>query len=180
MNLQQKYEELCGVPSDIFKHLPTLKKYSEESTTIVELGVRYGDSTIALLAGNPGKMTSYDIAELFDWKKWKEIAKEEGTDFNFIKADVLDIDIESCDLLFIDTLHNYDQLKKELLHHGNKAQKYIIFHDTTSFEWYGESYDGTSKIGIWPAIEEFLQGNPHWKIKERFTNNNGLTVLARQ
>ena len=179
MNLQQKYEELCGVPSDIFKHLPTLRKYAEQSETIVEMGVRYGDSTIALLSGKPRKMTSYDINEIFDWRKWQREVIDD-TIYSFIPADVLDIEIEPCDLLFIDTLHNYDQLKKELLYHGNKAQKYIIFHDTTSFEWYGESYDGTSKIGIWPAIEEFLKGNPHWKIKERFTNNNGLTVLARQ
>jgi hypothetical protein len=33
--------------------------------------------------------------------------------------------------------------------------------------------------GLWKAIEEFLANNPEWKLKERFVNNNGLTVLER-
>jgi hypothetical protein len=33
--------------------------------------------------------------------------------------------------------------------------------------------------GLWPAVEEFLIDHPEWRLKERFTNNNGLTVLER-
>jgi hypothetical protein len=33
--------------------------------------------------------------------------------------------------------------------------------------------------GLWPAVEEFLALHPEWKLKERYTNNNGLTVLER-
>ena len=34
--------------------------------------------------------------------------------------------------------------------------------------------------GLGPAISEFLENNPEWYIKEKFTNNNGLTVLAKR
>jgi hypothetical protein len=34
-------------------------------------------------------------------------------------------------------------------------------------------------LGLWPAIEEFLKNNPNWILHERFTNNNGLTILKR-
>jgi hypothetical protein len=33
--------------------------------------------------------------------------------------------------------------------------------------------------GLWPAIEEFLAEHSEWEIQQRFTNNNGLTILAR-
>jgi len=33
--------------------------------------------------------------------------------------------------------------------------------------------------GLIPAIEEFLIDNPSWYLKERFTNNNGLIILAK-
>ncbi len=33
--------------------------------------------------------------------------------------------------------------------------------------------------GLWPAVEEFLENNSNWKIKERYTNNNGLTILEK-
>ena len=33
--------------------------------------------------------------------------------------------------------------------------------------------------GLEPAITEFLLNNSNWKIKEKFTNNNGLTILEK-
>jgi hypothetical protein len=33
--------------------------------------------------------------------------------------------------------------------------------------------------GLWPAVEEFLRDNKNWVIKERYTNNNGLTILEK-
>jgi hypothetical protein len=40
-------------------------------------------------------------------------------------------------------------------------------------EWKG---DGT---GIWRAIEEFLDTHPEWVLKERFTHNNGFTIIEK-
>jgi hypothetical protein len=68
-------------------------------------------------------------------------------------------------------------------------------HDATVDEWYGESIRGNQHDiarqsresgfppdeiakGLWPAITEFLAEHPEWKLEERFTNNNGLTVLS--
>ncbi len=177
--IKQKYEEACNIPSDIFKHLPKLKEIAEQSETITEFGVRGVVSTWAFLAGKPKKLTSYDIVNC-PVNGIKEAAKEQGTDFNFIIGDTLNIEIEPTNTLMIDTLHNYNQLKKELELHTSKVSKYLIFHDTTSFEWNGEYYDGIPKKGIWPAIQEFLDVNPQWKIKERSIINNGLTVLERE
>ena len=56
------------------------------------------------------------------------------------------------------------------------SDKYIIFHDTTTFGQVGE---GGQYPGLNPAINEFLLDNDDWFIKEIFTNNNGLTVLER-
>lgn len=34
--------------------------------------------------------------------------------------------------------------------------------------------------GLWPAVEEFLAEHENeWKLHERYTNNNGLTILKR-
>ena len=99
----------------------------------------------------------------------------------------MDIEIEETDLLFLDTWHAYKQLKAELELHSPKVRKYIVFHDTTTYgdidetnyeilgsEWKGEG------IGIWRAIEEFLQSNPEWELIERFTNCNGLTIIGKK
>jgi hypothetical protein len=89
---------------------------------------------------------------------------------------VLQAEIEETDLLFIDTLHTYDQLREELRRHGGKARRYIVLHDTSTFGEQGEVPDSR---GLWPAVQEFLvQGTFH--LKERRTNNNGLTILERR
>lgn len=176
-NLEQIYNRLCNTPSDINEHLPTLKEYASECNHITEMGVRYIVSTYALLMGKPKKMISYDIMDC-NWQPVRELVKDD-TDFSFLIGNTLKIDIEPTDLLFIDTLHNYNQLSGELQRHADKVKKYIVFHDTTSFENVGESYNGTKELGIWPAIQEFVQSNPKWSIHRRFTNNNGLTIIKK-
>jgi hypothetical protein len=177
INIEEIYQRLCNTPSDINEHLPTLKRYAEECPHITEMGVRHIVSTYALLMGKPKVMVSYDIMDC-NWKPIAEAVKED-THFEFKMGNTLEIEIEETDLLFIDTLHNYNQLSKELALHADKVRKYMIFHDTTSFEFVGESYTGRREKGIWPAIQEFLDGNKQWELKERFRNNNGLTILER-
>jgi hypothetical protein len=35
------------------------------------------------------------------------------------------------------------------------------------------------RCGLWPAVDEFLKNHTEWTLHERFTNNNGLTILKR-
>lgn len=178
MTLEEKYNILCSTPSDINEHLPTLYKYASQVDHITEFGVRNIVSTYALLMGQPSKMISYDINNCH-WLPVKKMV-EGVTDFEFRIGNTLEIEIEPTHLLFIDTLHNYNQLKKELELHADKVQKYIILHDTETFKRIGESYSGTLELGLWPAVLEFLEKNNTWFIKEQFKNNNGLTILERK
>jgi len=180
MNITEHYQHHCNTPSDIHEHLPTLKKYASECDHVTEMGVRWICSTWGLLEARPKKLISYDIQNPSHWgadiNVVCEAAKQENLDYKFIKADVLGIEIDQTDLLFIDTWHVYGQLLAELNLHCNKVNKYLIMHDTTSYAFTGES-EGHS--GLWPAISDFLDEHPEWILKERFSNNNGLTILER-
>lgn len=178
--IKSEYERLISPKDtegiDIKEHLPTLLKYAQECDHITEMGVRSVVSTWAFLLGCPKKMVSYDVEYHSNIEKALVAAKEAGIQFDYILKDVLKTQIEETDFLFLDTWHVYEQVKKELEIHSSKVKKYIGFHDTTSYEWNGE---GTGYKGIWPAIDEFLQNHPEWKIAERYFNNNGLTILKR-
>lgn len=179
--LQMMYETKVSTHSDINQHLPTLKRYAEECDTIVEMGVRTIVSTWAFLLGNPKKLVSVDYKHPSEYNSpdlplVESIAKEKNIDFTFILSDSRTVEIPECDLLFIDTLHTYSQIKEELLVHHSKVKKYIIFHDTVTFRTVGEI---NNEVGIWPAIEEFLQEHSEWKINEIFENNNGLTIIKK-
>lgn len=180
MNLELKYLNKCSLPSDINEHLPTLMRYAEECDHVTEMGVRWVVSTYAFMMGRPKRMISYDIEPVenhgISREELKTLALQADCDYDFYVADTRDLTIEETDLLFIDTLHTYHQLKRELELHANKSRKYIIFHDTTTFEFMGE---GGREEGLWKAIEEFLHHDGNWAIHERYTNNNGLTILKR-
>jgi hypothetical protein len=186
------YENHCKTPSDINEHLPTLYEYAKECEHITEMGVRWVSSTWALLLSNPKKMISYDILKHPQINEVLEISKEYEIDYTFFERDVLKVEIEETELLFIDTLHTYNQLINELDIHSEKCSKYIILHDTTFFGDVDEIiYDHASpdikkmsknKQGLWNAVIDFLntEKGKKWEVHERFTNNNGLTILKRK
>jgi hypothetical protein len=174
---ETNYINCCNTTSDINEHLPTLLHYANMCNHITEMGVREVVSTWAFLHAQPKQLISYDIYTSENIKSAYNAAKEINVDFKFIEADVLTINIDETDLLFIDTLHQYKQLKRELEIHSNNVRKYIIMHDTTKFG-ISDEYTGHPG-GLWPAVEEFLHNNNLWELEMKYTNNNGLTILRR-
>lgn len=192
---------LCDTPSDINEHLPTLYTYAKGCESIVECGVRGCVSSWALTYGllhnnKPNKiillndLTQCNIHQLLD------ATKDLPIKVNYSWMNDLDLVLPAdVDMVFIDTWHVYGHLTRELAKFGKVTKKYIVMHDTTVDEIYGETIRcglnaHTQSLqtgypieeincGLWKAIEEFLANNPEWKLKERFTNNNGLTILER-
>lgn len=183
MNLDQYYYLLCNTPSDINQHLPTLRRYAQGCDVVVELGVRWVVSTWALAAARPNTIISLDLKHPSNWNAAEELDKvkaaciENGVQFSFVEGDSRTYNLPECDLLFIDTLHDYAVLREELRVQSVKTRKYIIMHDTFLFGSRDES--GKEGRGLNPAILEFLATSPQWRVKEVYLNNNGLTVLEK-
>jgi FkbM family methyltransferase len=177
LQIDQLYLQAKQTPSDINEHVERLRELGEACSHITELGVRYGNSTLAWVAARPKKLICYDVCRCAIVDRIEQATKSTQVEFVFHEQDVRHISIEPTDLLFIDTLHVYDQLKVELALHADKARKYIVLHDTETFGQHGEL---PNSLGLWPAVEEFLAAHPEWTLHERRANNNGLTVLARR
>jgi hypothetical protein len=190
--IREYYEYYKNTPSDINEHLPTLLKYAEECEHITEMGVRTCNSSWALLYSNPQKMISYDKGQNESINTFINIANESSMNFEFRLNDVLTIEIENTDLLFIDTWHTYNQLSLELELHSKNVNKYIILHDTVTYGLIDEQlYDNLSvvvrsipktKEGLMNAVNDFLMSENGfmWTIFEEYKNNNGLLVLKRK
>ena len=202
--LKQKCEILSRDKSDINEHLPTLYKYALDCDSVFETGVRGVISSYALLYGlmqnknnNTKKMLLNDITQC-NLTDFLNISKNLDISINYVWKNNLEIvfeENETYDLVFIDTWHIYGQLKRELIKFSKITNKYIIMHDTEVDKIHGETIrSGWNAIeqskqsgftveeinkGLEPAITEFLLNNSNWKIKEKFTNNNGLTILEK-
>lgn len=120
-------------PTDIGGHLPTLYALARNSGgRMVELGVRQGNSTLALWAGAVecnGILTSYDIVSSCRGSALKTAGLPDNSSllkhWRFIckgsLAAAKDWKNGSVTLLFIDTTHSYDDTLKELLAWGPKV-----------------------------------------------------------
>jgi hypothetical protein len=200
-NIRNKYIHLCHSAVDILEHLPTLYKYATKCESIIELGVRGCISSWAFVYGLLNnnsvnkKLLLNDITSC-DIKSLLNATEKLNIDIKYQWINDLDLVItENVDMTFIDTWHVYGQLKRELDKFSVITNKYIIMHDTTVDEFEGETVRigwnavEQSKMsgfpieeincGLGKAIDEFLISNPNWKLIEKFTNNNGLTILER-
>lgn len=172
-SLDQLYDADCRTHSDIAEHLATLHGLAKECSHVTELGTHIGHSTTAFLAARPAVLVCYDLVRQ---PAVDVLARaSQGTYFQFWQKDSLQASIDPTDLLFIDTLHDYDQLRAELLRHAGQVRRYIVLHDTATFGVEGET---PGHRGLWPAVQEFCSLGV-WRVKDQWHNNNGLTVLER-
>jgi predicted O-methyltransferase YrrM len=185
--IEKKYHVKKAEPSDIYMHMETLYKYAKKCENVAEFGVRNVVSSYAFANSHPKKLLCLDINDNEYVEMFKKECEAENINMEFVVKSSLDYEFEEeYDLLFIDTLHSFDQLSKELEKHHSKIKKYIIFHDTIF--WGNKNEDPVTgedtgergeNIGLVPAIRNFLKKHKEWKEVCTYTYNNGLTIIRR-
>ena len=129
MTIAERYAVNCSTWSDIQDHLPLLKAAACDN--VMEIGVRTGMSTSALLAGiedKGGHLWSVDVdacGHLFtDNPAWTFIKGDSILHAKFIKALIP----EKLTLLFVDGDHSYRGCLSDLQNFGDRARR-IFVHD---------------------------------------------------
>jgi hypothetical protein len=201
--INENFSHHCRTYSDIWEHISTLSEYASKCTSVVELGTRGANSTWAFAHGlcqnkntdSEKRLVAVDLNYSPNLEPLKKACKEVGINFIFIMADDVKITIPPSQIMFVDSFHVYGHLKKELELHAEKIEKYIILHDTTC-DWVdgevirsGWNPEQISKEtgysiqditrGLGPALMEFLDTHPEWRILHKYENCNGLTILER-
>ena len=169
---------LAAQPSDINEHLGTLHDLvvSQGAKRVLELGVRDGVSTVALLEGvleTKGALISLDIDPCVNAQRQIKYYKLNGPwtfvqDDDIAYAKTLNPE-EPFDLIFVDTSHVYEHTKAEievympLLRPGGV----MAFHDTESFP-----------KDVKKPIEEFMEAHPDYSF-ENDPRCNGLGIVRK-
>jgi predicted O-methyltransferase YrrM len=138
---KERMKAWIGSWTDIQDHIPTLYRYARGQ--ILELGVRSGVSTSALLAGveeNGGHVFSVDInpkcSEVFrGHPNWTFICSDSCDHFRIWDEGRHDGFGYPLDMVFIDTEHTYERLSGELAIWGAKVKRggLIVIHDVERF-----------------------------------------------
>lgn len=188
MDIESVYRRHCDAKTAISAHLPRLRELSAGLDTVVEFGVKRGASSSSFLLGAK-KVVSFDIAATREAQELKEIAPH----WSYRLEDSRFADVPECDLLFIDSQHDYEQVSGELKHAG-KVRRFIVGHDTTTFGVIGARGEtGTHKwtyvkgqsvplncLGIRFAYDDLMIRDPAWRIKAHYPDSHGLLVLERR
>jgi len=168
-------EELQRAPTDIADHLETLRMLVVEFKlyAVLELGVREGNSTLALLAGIDeigGSVLSVDLDPCE--RARARIAKHGLLGYwTFFQSDALAFLLETCPyyhLIFVDLDHGYDETSAVLEAYAPLVQPngFLIFHDTVSHP----------ELEL--ALREFIATHDDWRFYN-WLNNSGLAVCRR-
>lgn len=167
--------------SDIQAHLVRLYDFTVQipvkEKVVVELGVREGISTAALLAAvndSGGHLYSVDIDAC------PEARKLHGGEPNwiFIRGDDMEVVKgwnKPIDHLFIDTRHTFDHTLNELREWGKwvKLGGIITLHDLYVYEASGRSE-------VLDAIEQYMKENQGKYRLKAFEGSYGLGLLRRE
>lgn len=195
--LRDRYTELCEIPCDINEHLPTFAAAVEEldARRIIELGVRYGVSTIAWLYGlqhsgghlwsvdcsfpvpaNPTSTAGLDNVNLLDPQG--ELGVVEYWSFLLgydTWPEILDmLPKKDVDIVFIDTNHVYKETLVELELYWPRVRRggRIFLHDTDLYTTANASTP-QPPYPVRTAMEEFCAEH-----KLEFTNNPNNSGLG--
>lgn len=172
------------------QHAPTLMLLCH-GKVVLELGMRFGMSTLGILKAKPLHLTSVDIEKFETVDHITRLAYNAGISYTFLIGNDLDENIVALttdanivgnyrpDVTFFDTLHDYEQLKQELEIYAPLTQEYMVFHDIVSFGTHDESNpDGK---GLLMALEEFMTTyDDEWEVATYYFNCNGLLILRRK
>lgn len=190
MTIQGLYDAHCLSRTAVAAHLPTLRYLAAGCETVVEFGVKRGASATALLLG-AARVVSYDVVPTEEARALQALA---GERWSYRLEDSRTAHVPACDLLFVDSLHTYDQVRAELEAHADRVRRWLVFHDVTTFgevaavgetgrqAWQYEPGQSVPDVhrGIRPAIDELMIRDPSWHIFSRDTHSHGLLVLERR
>lgn len=183
------YERARRTPSAIAAHLPRLRALADGLDVAVEFGVKRAWSASALLCG-AAQVISYDLVATAEARDLERLA---GERWSYRLEDSRTADVPPCDLLFIDSLHTFDQVQAELAAHADKVRRYLVFHDVLTFGSVGARGESGEQLwpyqrgqsvpvealGIRPAIDALMIRDRTWTIAASYVESHGLLVLER-
>jgi predicted O-methyltransferase YrrM len=175
--INQFYQSKVNTSSDINEHLQFLHNLvlAMDAKQVVELGVRDGSSTSAFLSAlveTGGKLWSCDLNEpIGEVNKFRQIMEfqwefNQGNDLSF---EILSR-VGSCDILFIDTGHFFDETLQEMEIYSKHLRDggIMVLHDSWEPNYIGE----------FASIMVYMDRHKECDFYN-FTHNHGMAVICK-
>lgn len=174
--------------TEMVYHMPYLEEMASKCSVIIELGCGHGNGSTRAFerglrrAADPRLLISVDIdparpevRPTFEgWRKVTGDSRDAMTFVDAVSLKVADAPGVGVDLIYIDTVHEYEFLARELkLWYAFATSNTIwLFHDTFMFGQYNH---------MTYAIIDFCVAHPEWEYIEVTKESHGMGMMrARQ
>lgn len=150
-----------------------INKYSKDCNILTEISFRKPE--IDNFDGNlDGKqINQINLYNIYFYNN-KELLK--NTNYKVINPDNLK-EIPESDLILINTLKNTNIINNNLNKCKKVISKYIILYNTSNYENVNERGKGE---GVNKAVQDFIEENKEWILKEKISEGKGVFVLSRE
>lgn len=147
-----------------------IRKRLRGCDSYTEFGINQGTTLAAAMLENPTTVRAYDIK--LGWYTqaaylFTQYAEDHTIDYKVTESNTLDCLIDPVDVLYIDSYHKRAHLEKELAIHGNKANRFIIFHDTLA------------RPELKGAVCQYVMANEEWSIVTECDVSVGFMTIER-
>lgn len=184
-----EYRARTGQPHDIREQMPVLYAWARHATTVIELGVRTGNSTAAFLAAleGRGRLWSVDVAIPQVPAYWHALPEWRLLVTDDVTPEAVAACPNAADVLFIDTSHLYDHTLAELRLYVPKVRPggIVLMHDTSLEKTvFGPPWPDVSRALDAYCAEAGLEwyqhpGTPDWSSGLGVIEIPGTGALAR-
>jgi glycosyltransferase involved in cell wall biosynthesis len=177
LSLQEVFKWTESQPRDLNEHMEAIKRLAAKCDHVTEITKRR-ESTVAILAAKPKRVISYQSEkDTLVTHTLHQVLSQEVGDVTWTShvGDSLEINIEETDMLFIDSIHNAERVKAELDRHGDKVNRFIVFHDVVTYGKVGDN----GKEGLAYGIGEWAREHPEWFVAYLAPNQHGLLAIGR-
>ena len=195
------YEKVSG-RTDVNEHLLYLSKLTKECISVLQCGGDHkSDCLWAFINGLVNNKKDTKVLDICHVKMFdtiqpiQEACSENDVSHTYFLGSSLNVPEKEYDMVYISTWHVYGHLKRELSKFKDSTKKYIVMHNTEVDKVQGESIRCGFNIdqqlkdsgysleeittGLQKALDEFLENNKDWKVKQHFQHQHGLTVLEK-
>lgn len=174
----------CTIERDLDKHVPKLQELAKQCDYVIEFTKRR-ESTVPLLSCNK-KLISYQYESdpllnrlksmLGDKYVWIKISDPAYIPPENDLLEVLKLtEGKNFDMLFLDSVGEYDIVMKTMELLRPYINKWIVLHDTAYYTERGER----GGRGLLPVVRDWNRKYPEWFVKYHTQEEYGLTVLSR-
>jgi hypothetical protein len=160
---------------DMEPHIAQLAELASHAHTIVEFGIRGGVSTWAMLSGlrKDGELWAVDIEDV---RPRLPLAVTRDPRFHFLLGDSLEVPLHGrCDLVMIDSSHEFAQTVAELLRASKLGPKVIALHD-----YLYAPCNGTVQRAVDGFVGPGYLEEPAYRLARVEPSKWGLAILERR